>query len=374
MIIFQPLISQPLKDLNYGQVCNDMRQRGVNKTDTATTMEEGKQKPKISLMEYRERVKSKSPAQPVNQPRKPDVSTNDKPSNQDRVAEMAQLTNPGIREEGADDIADVSLDMGSMSIDQGDANLDDKTGTLVENGKEVKKVVKLTKSTSERTENRLKLKKSVSLTNAGEKGTGNVLRSDKSDSSLLIKADEHHAKPAGDKDDLFNLPLSERLRMNSNPKSQSSPESVGQSQKPGGSQIIQTGSPDFIDLTEDEESPVPEPVRPKQLQPIKSKDTFQDEANKPISNYETFGASKNHPIATFEALNRQPAPNVIHVPPKQSQQWTQARDPSNSAPQGFKPAANGLAQLVQDDITRRNKLVKLLEKQKVCSVEPASWS
>ncbi|XP_053407442.1 transcription termination factor 2-like isoform X2 [Mercenaria mercenaria] len=381
--LIRPKNHQPLKDLNYMQ--SSSSRPDIGGKDSKVTMESGKQKQKISLAVYRERAKSKSPAKPENELEKVDEVTKGlEKKDEGKASEIALLANPGIREERAmstDDVADVSIDLANMSIDQTDTYLDEKTGTFIENGKakESGKSDQQTGLNPQKKDNKLKLKKSTSLTRTTEKDIGKMVRSDKSDSSLMMKDTDQKAKIADENSEMFSLSLSERLRIKSGGsqsgssfdtqenkvKLQSgSQNGIGSldvnSAKPGNREKFLTRSPEVIDLTEDEESPVPEPVKHNQRQ-----DSSNRETKKPDNIRETFGMGKKQPMESFQSLNKHPAPNVIHVPPKQSQQWIQPREPAQShGTQGFKPATEELEQMVKADIARRNELSKTLEKQK----------
>lgn len=378
-------VPQPLKDLNYMQSSTSIP-ADVMKKVSRETKEAGRQKQKITLTEYRERAKSKSPAKlqvpDTSQDHKPEITVERKARKEEaKVEEMVRLVNPGIREERAtsiDDVADVSLDLASMSIDETEPYLDDKTGKLVKNGREMKQA----EPQSDRTENRLKLKKSVSMSKTVQKeAVGKMVRSDKSDSALMVKSGEKEKAESKDSD-IFSLSLSERLRIKSSDSYQGKSSGLSLTKKFGDK--IKTVSPDvieladagnsnengkpanrkrteIIDLTEDEESPEPLPVR--------SRDAIQGKINKQVMSEKSFGAQKKEEAvgfernqgSSFESLNNQPASKVIHVPVK-SDHW---RNPSQSGDtQGFKPATDGLAKTVQDDIAKRNELVKLLEKKK----------
>lgn len=383
LLHFQPKVPQPLKDLNYIQ-SNVSKSTEVKKTLSSDTMEAGREKEKITLAQYRERVKSKSPAKPVDDNQKSEISERKVES---QVKEMVELANPGIREERAmstDDIADVSVDLANMSIDATDTYLDDKTGKLVENGQNVEfERVK----ESKRKENRLMLKKSVSLTKKNEKEPiRKLLRAEKSDSSLPVKSVEEKSYSQDKNDTVFSLPLSERIRMKSGDSQARADQSVCSSKQADKSQIqadsptafdlsdksssdrkekqrnrkkILAGFPEVIDLTEDDESPEPLLDKTENVQQKGYKDLLQRQTS-PVMSKETFGLERSQG-ATFESLNKKPDTKVIHVP-TQSRQW---RDPHSGHTQDSKPASDGLFQTVQADIAKRNELAKLLEKQKV---------
>lgn len=386
---FQPKVPQPLKDLNYMQ-SQGSRSTEVIKNLSRDTMEAGKKREKITLTQYRERVKSKSPAKPVDDDQESEILERRKDrKDESKVKEMVELVNPGIREERAmstDDIADVSVDLANMSIDVTDTYLDEKTGKLVENGKNVEfERVKEPK----RIENRLMLKKSVSLTKTNEKEpVGKLLRADKSDSSLIVKSVEEKSDPENENDAVVSLPLLERIRMKSGDSQANADQRVCSSKLADKSQIqadipaaldlhdkssfrndrnekqrnrekILAGSPEVIDLTEDEESPEPLLLKTKNVQQKVYKDSLQRQTS-PVMSKETFGLERSQ-CASFESLNKKPDTKVIPVP-TQSRQW---RDPLSGHAQDLKPTSDGLFQTVQADIAKRNELAKLLEKQKV---------
>jgi hypothetical protein len=128
--------------------------------------------------------------------------------------------------------------------------------------------------------------------------------------------------------------------------------------KPVSKEKVVTGSPEIIDLTSDEESPVPVKSATHGLHT----ETKNQDKKKPDNVGEMFGMGMKQQLQSFQALNKQPAPDVISVP-QNSQQWTQVRDSAQS--HGLKPATAQLEQQVKADIARRNELSRLLEKQKV---------
>jgi hypothetical protein len=333
-------------------------------------MESEKPKQKLTIKEYRERSKSKSPGKPEDDLSKA-IEKGLESRGDKQVSEIAMLANASIRDERAmsiDEVADVSIDLANMSIDQTDFFLDEKSGELVGNKKE-KEIGVVEEQGSQKPTNKLKLKKSVSLTKATENDV-RKMRSEKSDSSLTLKAENKSNAPhVNDNNGKFDLSLSERVRIKSGGSQTVTEKDIksGISEKinqpgtikPVSKEKVVTGSPEIIDLTSDEESPVPVKSATHGLVHTETKN--QDK-KKPDNVGEMFGMGMKQQLQSFQSLNKQPAPDVISVP-QNSQQWTQARDSAQS--HCFKPGTAQLEQQVKADIARRNELSRLLEKQKV---------
>lgn len=376
--------SKPLKVLNY---------RDQNVTDSAKT------KQKISLAEYRERTKSKSPIKLDVQPARIGCQNEDMNKLKEdgqrigQISEMAKFVNPHIRENtdvsdddvlnvSDDDVVDVSTDIANMSI--GPSDTYEKSGLLTPSGEVLMESPADSRINNfSRDKDRLKLKKSLSVAKANVE-TGRVTESEKPDSPVLGYSAEENVETAERVKEKgksnFTLSLAERLKLKSvgnQSNSEVSREKVGTSKKG------RTGSPDIIDLTEDEDSPVPEPVRPMEKASVRSLDTIL--TSKPITVDKTFGAVSKQPASSFGSLNKEPSVKVISVE-KHQQQWSQAREPSKEnatvrASEMFRKASDvlkdmqvssdtsqdlkdSLMQSLQKDIARRNDLGKLFEKQK----------
>ena len=371
---------------------------------------------KITLQEYRERTKSKSPNKVP-----PTTSQNTTPTgvsdaDTDKVKNKSERTmsidisedkqNPSSdkhqiakfaenldasqkrseRAMSTDELSEMSFDMANMSIDDSDDKVC-KTGDIPLKEADVMKE-------KTRDENKLKLKKALSSTNcSSEPPTSGSSASSKLYSSLpsakpktetngrtdfaIVSSDVDIAKGGNNKlDDVssknnkfINLPLSERIKIKAG-SSQSelakTHQSIDTKQKlkhgdgPGSQASTAT---EVIDLTEDDEND-------KLVKPKATKDLTQQ-----------FGKDQSGRMATFQSLNKQSSLNQQssisqdngEISTVQSQQWTQMRGQtgttatsgSQHGTTSFKSASQALSQSLQEDIRRRNELTRLLDKQKV---------
>ena len=427
---FLQKMSQPLKDFNYQQRKTEKLVKPVVVTEgsystesklstsnfphdpkavlkekddptTARDMKEpqdhGAKVHKITLQEYRERAKSKSPVKPVE-------SASAKQKTDDRCSENIvsvktdeERDRPPVdlkpdrkneRAMSTDEVADVSFDLADMSIDNTE---DDRMKTSTCGG--VPKVDSSVALQKPLNENKLKLKKAVSSTQCSSQLPDSGLKStSKSYGSLPIskpkpdsvvnhgdsglnKASSTMNKPesGGENNKLEDilsknsnymaLPLSERLKVKKD-GSESHMATFQQTnsvkQKLVTNSSLQTGSQsEVIDLTEDEEHP--EPVKQGTATSNPSK---------------LFGKDQNVKMPTFQSLSTQASSNkqldsTQKVSASQSQLWTEMRaqsglsSSSGSQARDFKPAKQELTQSIQEDTRRRNDLTKLLDKQKV---------
>lgn len=421
-------MSQPLKDYNYqqrnveklvklvvftegpystesmlstGQSLHDPKTVSKPKDDqtTARDMKEpqdhGAKVHKITLQEYRERAKSKSPMKPVESAKqKTDDSCSEKTvsmktdEERDRLPVDLKSDRKNERAISADEVADMSFDLANMSIDNTE---DDKMKTSTCSGvPKVDSGVALQKPLNE---NKLKLKKAVSSTQCSTQLPDSDLKStSKSYGSLPLskpkpdnvvghgdsgfnEASSTMNKPESDRENnklenilsknsnYMALPLSERLKLKKD-GSESHMTTLQQTnclkQKLVTNPSSQTGSQsEVIDLTEDEEHP--EPVKHGTATSNRSKQ---------------FGKDQNMKMPTFQSLSKQASSNkqldsTQKVSVSESQLWTEMRaqsglsSSSGSEARDFKPAKQQLTQSLQEDIRRRNDLTKLLDKQKV---------
>ncbi|KAL4231279.1 transcription termination factor [Mactra antiquata] len=328
-----------------------------------------KPKQKISLTEYRQRKKSKSP-------RKTDENPTSYRDGFCKASEMIGLVNPGIREErlmstddvsesvdhrkerlmstdsvsenvfqrnerlmSTDDVADVSLDLANMSIDQDGPYLDETTGELVE-----KKTSKNSKTGDE------KLRDKVKRCGTDEKGNGvqkpvDVPVADSTDNNIdNIKTDNSRrvGKSSG-----VGQSLSERthleLEKSVNSRLDEPCSKVSSSKK------LLTGAPEVIDLTTDEESP--EPVQ--KFQPLKAKDNN-------ISG-KVFG-NVSAPVTSFKSLSKESITGAIPKQSNLSSNWTVVRDKTQC--DNIRQENEEVAQDIKKDIGEINELLKLPQKQK----------
>lgn len=371
-------------------------------------MDTKKPKQKISLQEYRDRSKSKSPSKLDADSKSSVEGTADKRE----IAAGKHFTNekspPSDIKEGRihnesdkeleeyqtvvsddDDVIDISFDVRNMSIHEDglddEYTLDERTGEFIAK----KPDKKINRALPEKSKLKLKKASSSSSTNETVKPSeGKPMGLSESPYFARSKGLTNSNQEQSQKADLSSLSLSERIKRRAG--GDLSNERIS-AQSAGGAKHVGTGSgelnktsspvPDVIDLTEDEDSPAPEQARKADKQtapvksvdsnlnhPIKSTDTLLQQ-KQPIKTGDIFHGKNNQPVPSFESLSKQTTGQVTVVHPKQGEQWTSVRsqgDSSAGLSVGFKPAAASLHQSLQDDLRRRKELAKLLEKQKVC--------
>lgn len=305
-----------------------------------------KPKQKITLSQYRERAKSKSPA-------KEDGQIGEQQDVFCKTSEMIGLVNPGIREERSvstyevpgnpdfhDDrlesinsVADVSVDLANMSIEQSEPYLDETSGKFVVHGKSKCKPVVEHGPTSIETfegENKLNLKSSsIRLESYSDKN-------------------KNENKDFSNKYSMLNVPLSERIGKKSGRSNQSKAFITASEGSTTSKEKIKT-APDIIDLTENEESP-------ELIEKFQALKTSVSSASDTV-----FGASA--PMASFENLTKSSTSIQAPVQDKPVQKWTEIRDKNRS--QDVRTSHETMAQSIRLTIGRRNELMKALRKQKV---------
>ncbi|WAR20822.1 TTF2-like protein [Mya arenaria] len=355
----------PLRDLNYVQ-------HSSGQPSNMLKSDPGKPKAKISLQEYRERSKSKS-------------QINDSPN--ERESGQTKSSDSSVRRDErmmSVDMADVSVDLANMSIDQvDDSLLDDQTGKFGKHTDYVHENISVTVNdgsdrhktgaTDDKTD-RLKLKKSTSLSKCddSEKDRNKAVlsRSGKSESALQVRGDgvqvikipaksngvevsrsgnvQTIKMPPQERGDVTQLALSERLKLKKGNLSEShlTQPNIAVTKVDIKPEQILRGSPDVIDLTSDEESPVAQPMKKavNQVQPIKSAVPIQPKPNEQMKSFGTLSQQAGHVGQSSGTAHQGP-------------QFVTARSQLNNSgmPQGAS---------LQEDVERRENLRKLLDKQK----------
>ncbi|XP_052773741.1 transcription termination factor 2-like [Mya arenaria] len=374
----------PLRDLNYVQ-------HSSGQPSNMLKSDPGKPKAKISLQEYRERSKSKSPRKPEDlfvpesDGSDADGQINDSPN--ERESGQTKSSDSSVRRDErmmSVDMADVSVDLANMSIDQvDDSLLDDQTGKFGKHTDYVHENISVTVNdgsdrhktgaTDDKTD-RLKLKKSTSLSKCddSEKDRNKAVlsRSGKSESALQVRGDgvqvikipaksngvevsrsgnvQTIKMPPQERGDVTQLALSERLKLKKGNLSEShlTQPNIAVTKVDIKPEQILRGSPDVIDLTSDEESPVAQPMKKavNQVQPIKSAVPIQPKPNEQMKSFGTLSQQAGHVGQSSGTAHQGP-------------QFVTARSQLNNSgmPQGAS---------LQEDVERRENLRKLLDKQK----------
>ena len=327
-------------------------------------MDSSKPKQKISLQEYRERSKSKSP-------RKPDESDEvsepvESPEAQKGLESRTKRSNDGEKEadlrgedkvvsesddendDDDDDVIDVSFDLNSMSISDRSKKSEKKDRVVGGTGSD-KTTDNLTVSVDK---SKPKLNKSSS---------------DLQDGVSKNKVPDESSRKASS--DLASVPLSERVKSRTNSGNSTSKESSSMVNK-SKSEVM----PDVIDLTSDEESPVPKPVKvvdqsvkPKVVPVMLNSSSAMAGSQKHfVEGSKSFQANPNSTMPSFELLNKQAGLQTIAPKPdnqsRQGNQWTVVRNAE------FQSAKATLNQSLKEDLKIKQQLIATLEKQKVrCS-------
>ena len=355
---------------------------------------------KITLQEYRDRTKAKSPIKPtdtsgpsaalvasgLNDAEK-DLKqkkaeriirvdkSNDKqnpPSGEhsiaksDRCSDLARKRSE--RAMSVDELSEMSCDIANMSIDDSS----DVVGKPGNKPREESRVVER----KPHHENKLSMKKAVSSSQCSSQTAPSGLKpSSKSYSSLSSAKPKTETNerstmnaagqgknldsgscrlPVSKDDKMMDIPLSERIKMkNSGPQpllTTKESTDIVKAKPPAGLQSSETGSAShIIDLTDDDDVN-DEPVKPKTTQ---------------------FGTNQSGKMASFQSINKQSglSQDIGNVSTGHSQQWTQMRGQAEAGIKtefnSFKPASHALQLSLQEDVKRRNELTKLLDKQKV---------
>ena len=352
---------------------------------------------KITLQEYRERTKAKSPIKPTDTsgPNAALVASglydaekdlkqkkaeriirvdksNDKqnpPSGEHSIAKSDRCSDPARKRSeramSVDELSEMSYDIANMSIDDSS----DVVGKPANKPQEESRVVEQ----KPYHENKLSMKKTVSSSQCSSQTAPSGLKpSSKSYSSLSSakpttviderstmnaagqskKLDSGSCRLPISKDvKMMDIPLSERIKMKnsgSQPLMITTKESTDtvKAKPPAG---LQSSESNIIDLTDDDDVNN-EPVKPKTTQ---------------------FGNNQSGMMASFQSINKQSglSQDTGKVSTGQSQQWTQMRGQTEAGIKtefnSFKPASHALQLSLQEDVKRRNELTKLLDKQKV---------
>ena len=356
---------------------------------------------KITLQEYRDRAKAKSPIKPTDtsgpnaalvasglnnaekdlkQKKAERIirvdTSNDKqnpPSGEHSIAKSERCSDPvrkrSERAMSVDELSEMSCDIANMSIDDSS----DVVGKPGNKPREESRVVEK----KPHHENKLSMKKAVSSSQCSSQTSPSGLKpSSKSYSSLpsakpkteTAERSTMNAAVQGKKLDsgscrllvskdvkMMDIPLSERIKMKnsgSQPLMITTKEStdVVKAKPPAGLQSSKAGSAsNIIDLTDDDDVNN-EPVKPKTTQ---------------------FGTYQSGKMASFQSINKQSgsSQDTGKVSTGHSQQWTQMRGQPDAGIKtefnSFKPASHALQLSLQEDVKRRNELNKLLDKQKV---------
>ena len=359
------------------------------------------EKVKITLQEYRDRTKAKSPIKPTDtsgpsaalvtsglndaekklkQKKAERIirvdKSNDKqnpPSGEhsiaksDRCSDLARKRSE--RAMSVDELSEMSSDIANMSIDDSSdvvgkpENVPREESRVVEqkpyheNKLSMKKAVSSSQCSSQTAPSGLKpSSKSYSSLSSAKPKTENDERSTMTAAGQGKKLDSGSCRLPASKDvKMMDIPLSERIKMKNSSDSQpmiSSKESTDtvKAKPPAGLQSSETGSgSNIIDLTDDDDVNN-EPVKPKTNQ---------------------FGTNHSGKMASFQSINKQSgsSQDIGNVSTGQSQQWTQMRGQTEAGSKtefnSFKPASHALQLSLQEDVKRRNELTKLLDKQKV---------
>lgn len=312
-------------------------------------MELTKPKQKLTLQEYRERSKSKSPQKPQEPGLSSETADKTNPTGLEKEYDSSNTNNgkepsrsEKLEKSGSDDdedIIDVSFDLKRMIIG------DQRTSSI-------NIPVKGTERTAEANSKlKLKLKKSTSDKDVSS-STPQIVVDHKT------KVEKQTDQVSGQGTDPTDVPLFERIKARTN---------SGKSDDGRDSPVVSKNShsgtiPDVIDLTEDEESPVPKPEKTVD-QSVTSKPSSSNHSvlsgqlKQPVRSMEGFQSKPDSSLPSFESLNK--AAGQPPLAPKQGDQWTAARNT------GFQSAKDTLQQSLQRNLSRRNELAKLLEKQKV---------
>ena len=490
-------MSGPLKDYNFQERGRDKQIKPVVMTERQKPVEiSNAPKPandkelsktrnpdsnvnKISLQEYRDRVKAKSPNKPDNANEHRNNYSNDQGKTFASVRENRPRSERAM---STDDIplAEMSVDLANMSID----NTEDGDVNIIDNGRnkniqsnagigqkvhlQDRDMTGLTMSKNVKDfvdkqshENRLKLKKAVSSSQCSSQSGQGLTSSSKSYGSLPSSTKPDNAERSksgaaelnkaetkvtgqdtmtGSSDNMSNktkpkeavpiqLSLADRLKLKAagvkvyvNGK-EDNPEAE-EKQRTGSGTSSQTGSQsEVIDLTEDEESPEPvkpkqtsatlqEPVRPKHpsvniAQAVKLKQSNapvfapfkppqniskvsgsdpvrlkqhstnvpgENGTNQSSTSSKQFGQNQHMKMSSFQSLSAQSSAKPTNLPQTgdkgSSQGWTELRGQTGAAGLGNQSSTlsqdrERLKVSLQDEISRRNQLTKLLEKQKV---------
>ena len=326
-------------------------------------MDSSKPKQKISLQEYRERSKSKSP-------RKPDESDEvsepvESPEAQKGLESRTKRSNDGEKEadlrgedkvvsesddddDDDDDVIDVSFDLNSMSISDRSKKSEKKDRVVGGTGSD-------------------KTTENLTVSVAKSKPKLNKSSSDLQDGVSKNKVPDESSRKASS--DLASVPLSERVKSRTNSGNSTSKESSSMVNK-SKSEVM----PDVIDLTSDEESPVPKPVKvvdqsvkPKVVPVMLNSSSAMAGSQKHfVEGSKSFQANPNSTMPSFELLNKQAGLQTIAPKPdnqsRQGNQWTVVRNAE------FQSAKATLNQSLKEDLKIKQQLIATLEKQKVrCS-------
>ena len=356
---------------------------------------------KITLQEYRDRTKAKSPIKPtdtsgpnaalavsgLNDAEK-DLKqekaertirvdkSNDKqtpPSGEhsiaksDRCSDLARKRSE--RAMSGDELSEISCDIANMSIDDSN-DMVEKPGNKPreesrvveqkphhENKLSMKKAVSSSQCSSQTAPSGLKpSSKSYSSLSSAKHRTETAERSTLNAAGQGKKLDSGSCRLPVSKDvKMIDIPLSERIKMKnsgSQPLMTTTKEStdIVKAKPLAGLQSSETGSAsNIIDLTDDNDVNN-EPVKPKTTQ---------------------FGNNQSGKMASFQSINKQSGSSqgTGNVSTGHSQQWTQMRGQAEAGIKtefnSFKPASHALQLSLQEDVKRRNELTKLLDKQKV---------